>query len=93
MLDEERRISDALSDAVRAAAHGHLDDGIGGPRDTVTTHSRHALVRTAETDAERIQVTTQDSKVILTGTVRSWGSAARPSVSPGRQPVSPRWRT
>jgi hypothetical protein len=26
MLDEESRISDALSDAVRAAAHGHLDE-------------------------------------------------------------------
>lgn len=31
-----------------------------------------ALVRTAETDAERIHVTTQASKVILTGSVRSW---------------------
>jgi len=31
-----------------------------------------ALVRTAETDAERIHVTTQGSKVTLTGSVRSW---------------------
>jgi osmotically-inducible protein OsmY len=31
-----------------------------------------ALVRTAETDAERIHVTTQRSKVVLTGSVRSW---------------------
>ena len=31
-----------------------------------------ALVRTAETDAERIHVATQGSKVILTGSVRSW---------------------
>ncbi|GAB1688566.1 BON domain-containing protein [Krasilnikovia sp. M28-CT-15] len=31
-----------------------------------------ALVRTAETDAERIHVTTQGSTVILTGSVRSW---------------------
>ena len=31
-----------------------------------------ALVRTAETDAERIHVTTQGKKVILTGSVRSW---------------------
>jgi osmotically-inducible protein OsmY len=31
-----------------------------------------ALVRTAETDAERIHVATHGSKVILTGTVRSW---------------------
>jgi osmotically-inducible protein OsmY len=31
-----------------------------------------ALVRTAETDAERIRVTTEGSKVILTGSVRSW---------------------
>lgn len=31
-----------------------------------------ALVRTAETDAERIHVTTEGGKVILTGSVRSW---------------------
>ncbi|GAA0943571.1 BON domain-containing protein [Virgisporangium aurantiacum] len=31
-----------------------------------------ALVRTAETDAERIHVTTQDGKVILAGSVGSW---------------------
>jgi osmotically-inducible protein OsmY len=31
-----------------------------------------ALVRTAETDAENITVTTEGSKVILSGTVRSW---------------------
>jgi osmotically-inducible protein OsmY len=31
-----------------------------------------ALVRTAETDAERIHVTTQGNKVVLTGSVRSW---------------------
>jgi hemerythrin superfamily protein len=40
LLDEESRISDALSDVVRAAAHGHLDDTIGGLRDMVTAHSR-----------------------------------------------------
>jgi len=31
-----------------------------------------ALVRNAETDAERITVTTEGRKVVLTGTVRSW---------------------
>jgi osmotically-inducible protein OsmY len=31
-----------------------------------------ALVRSAETDAERITVTTEGHKVILRGTVRSW---------------------
>ena len=31
-----------------------------------------ALVRSAETDAERITVEVQDNKVILKGTVRSW---------------------
>jgi osmotically-inducible protein OsmY len=31
-----------------------------------------ALVRTAETDAQKIHVEVQGSKVILTGTVRSW---------------------
>jgi hypothetical protein len=42
LLDEESRISEALSDAVRAAAHGHLADTIGGLRDMVTAHSRRA---------------------------------------------------
>jgi len=32
----------------------------------------HALVRSAETDAERITVEVQGSKVILKGTVRAW---------------------
>ena len=32
----------------------------------------NALVRSAETDAERIAVTTEGHKVILSGTVRSW---------------------
>jgi hemerythrin superfamily protein len=40
LLDEESRISEALSDAVRAAAHGHLDDTIGGLCEMVTAHSR-----------------------------------------------------
>jgi len=40
LVDEEARISEALSDTVRAAAHGHLDDAIGGLRDLVTAHSR-----------------------------------------------------
>jgi osmotically-inducible protein OsmY len=31
-----------------------------------------ALVRSAELDAQRISVTVDGSKVILTGTVRSW---------------------
>jgi hypothetical protein len=38
--DEESQISDALSDVVRAAAHGHLDDTIGGPREMMNAHSR-----------------------------------------------------
>jgi hemerythrin HHE cation binding domain-containing protein len=40
LLDEESRISDALSDSVRATAHGHLDDTIGGLRDMVSVHVR-----------------------------------------------------
>lgn len=40
LLDEEGQISDTLSDAVRAAANGHIDDTIGGLRDVVTAHSR-----------------------------------------------------
>jgi hypothetical protein len=44
----------------------------GPPPDELTKKIEDALVRTAETDAERIQVTTGGSEVILTGTVRSW---------------------
>jgi hypothetical protein len=40
LLDEQSRISDALSDAVRAATHGHLDETIGDLRDMVTIHCR-----------------------------------------------------
>ena len=36
-----------------------------------------ALIRSAETDAQRISVEVQGSKVILKGTVRSWGREAR----------------
>jgi osmotically-inducible protein OsmY len=35
-----------------------------------------ALVRDAELDAQRIQAEVQDSKVILSGTVRSWAERA-----------------
>jgi hemerythrin superfamily protein len=40
LLEEETRISEALSDVVRSAAQGHLHDTIGGLRDMVTAHSR-----------------------------------------------------
>jgi osmotically-inducible protein OsmY len=40
--------------------------------DELKTKIEDALLRTAETDAERIHVTTQRSKVVLTGSVRSW---------------------
>lgn len=40
--------------------------------DELKTKIEQALVRTAETDAERIHVATHGSKVILTGSVRSW---------------------
>jgi len=40
LLDEESTISEALSDAVRAATHGRLDERIGGLRDMVNAHSR-----------------------------------------------------
>jgi osmotically-inducible protein OsmY len=44
----------------------------GPSPDELKTKIEDALVRTAETDAERIHVATQGSKVILTGSVRSW---------------------
>ncbi|MEU8607180.1 BON domain-containing protein [Actinoplanes sp. NPDC048791] len=44
----------------------------GPSPDELKTRIEDALVRTAETDAERIHVTTRGSKVILTGSVRSW---------------------
>jgi hypothetical protein len=39
LLDEESQISEALSDSVHAAGHGHLDDAIGGLRGMVIAHS------------------------------------------------------
>jgi osmotically-inducible protein OsmY len=44
----------------------------GPSPDELKKEIEEALVRTAETDAERIHVTAQGSKVILTGRVRSW---------------------
>jgi osmotically-inducible protein OsmY len=44
----------------------------GPTPDELKKRIEDALVRTAETDAERIKVTTEGRKVILTGTVRSW---------------------
>src|SRR3979490_2791935 len=57
--------------------------GVRGVTNLITVKSRpmpselkkkieDALVRSAETDAQRIQVEVQGSKVILKGTVRSW---------------------
>jgi osmotically-inducible protein OsmY len=43
-----------------------------------------ALIRSALIDARRITVTAAGSRVILTGTVRSWRNVRRPSGSPGR---------
>jgi osmotically-inducible protein OsmY len=42
----------------------------------LTRQIQDALVRNAETDAERIRVEVQDNKVILRGTVRSWAEKA-----------------
>ena len=42
----------------------------------LTRQIQDALVRNAETDAERIHVEVQDNKVILRGTVRSWAEKA-----------------
>jgi osmotically-inducible protein OsmY len=44
----------------------------GPSPDELKQRIENALIRTAETDAERITVTTQGGKVILTGSVRSW---------------------
>jgi osmotically-inducible protein OsmY len=44
-----------------------------GPKpDELKKRIEDALVRSAETDAERITVTTEGHKVVLTGSVRSW---------------------
>ena len=40
--------------------------------DEVKKKIENALVRSAETDAKRIQVEVRGDKVILTGTVRAW---------------------
>jgi osmotically-inducible protein OsmY len=44
----------------------------GPSPDELKKRIEEALVRTAETDAERIHVATQGSKLTLTGRVRSW---------------------
>lgn len=44
----------------------------GPSADELKKRIEDALVRSAETDAERINVVTEGSTVILTGTVRSW---------------------
>jgi osmotically-inducible protein OsmY len=44
----------------------------GPSPDELKKEIEDALVRTAETDAERIHVATHASRVILTGSVRSW---------------------
>lgn len=43
-----------------------------GATEALKEKIERALVRSAEADAQRIQVEVQGSKVILTGTVRSW---------------------
>jgi osmotically-inducible protein OsmY len=45
---------------------------VGPSPDELKKKIEDALVRTAETDAERIHVATDGSKVTLTGSVRSW---------------------
>lgn len=47
-----------------------------------------ALVRSAETDAERIQVEVRGDRVILRGTVRSWAEKQRPR-APGTRGLLP----
>jgi osmotically-inducible protein OsmY len=49
---------------------------VGPSPEQLTQQIRDALVRNAETDAERIRVQVQDDKVILRGTVRSWAERA-----------------
>jgi osmotically-inducible protein OsmY len=44
----------------------------GPSPDEVKKSIENALIRSAETDAQRINVTTEGRKVILTGAVRSW---------------------
>jgi osmotically-inducible protein OsmY len=44
----------------------------GPSPDELKRSIEHALIRSAETDADRITVTTEGHKVILTGSVRSW---------------------
>jgi osmotically-inducible protein OsmY len=46
--------------------------GTGPSPDEIKKRIEDALVRTAETDAGRIDVATEGSTVILTGSVRSW---------------------
>jgi osmotically-inducible protein OsmY len=51
---------------------------------------KEALRRSAEVDASRITVETNDSEVVLQGTYALWPSGRRPSAPRGRSPASPR---
>ncbi|GAA4607318.1 osmotically-inducible protein OsmY [Actinoplanes octamycinicus] len=69
---EAERVVRYLTGVKGVGNHITVRPGTGPSPDDLRTRIEDALVRTAETDAERIHVTAEGSRVILTGSVRSW---------------------
>jgi osmotically-inducible protein OsmY len=69
---EAERIARNLRGVTGVSNFITLREHTGPSPDEVRKKIEGALIRTAETDARNITVTTEGSKVILSGTVRSW---------------------
>jgi osmotically-inducible protein OsmY len=69
---EAARVVRSLTGVKGVSNHITVRPRSGPSPDELKTMIEDALRRTAETDAERIHVTTEGGKVVLTGTVRSW---------------------
>ncbi|BCJ41280.1 ornithine aminotransferase [Actinoplanes ianthinogenes] len=69
---EAERVVRYLTGVIGVGNHITVRPSSGPSPEDLRTRIEDALIRTAETDAERIHVTAEGSKVILTGSVRSW---------------------
>jgi hypothetical protein len=84
MLDEERRISDALADALRADVAGDSGEVIGVLHDMVQAHARHE--ERDEFPQLREALPAEDLRQ-MTGAVRAAEEAAAADAGPGEDPA------